>query len=251
MVAQVMDLPGTPSDQVPEILATGRSDVGTLFISMAEKHPEGADAEYLRWHSLDHRPEQMRLQSIRSTLRVVSTPACRAARAAQSELLQGTDHVMIYFFRSEEGLAEFNELSDGLRDAGRSPFILNPVERGVYSVVERAAAATAKAGCDVLPWRPVQGLYLLIEQGEVVANEALLTVEGVAGIWSATAHAHPFATAVEGQRITLCFLDDDPLAVAARMGSLLQKRWQTAAVTPQLAAPFYSVMPFQWDRYLP
>ncbi|MYM64175.1 hypothetical protein GSF27_12420 [Pseudomaricurvus sp. HS19] len=246
-----MDLPGTPSDQVPEILATGRSDVGALFISMAEKHPEGADAEYLRWHSLDHRTEQMRLQSIRSTLRVVSTPACRDARAAQSEQLRDTDHVMIYFFRSVDGLDEFNALSDGLRDAGRSPFILNPLERGVYNVSERAAAPRAKAGCDVLPWLPVQGVYLLIEQGEAVANDDLLAVDGVAGTWSATAQSHPFATASEGQRITLCFLDDDPLRVAEKITPVLQRRWQTSAAIPQLAAPFYTVIPWQWDRYLP
>ena len=56
-----MELPGTPSDDVAGVLATGRGDIGTLFVSMARRHPEGRDAEYLRWHTLDHRPEQHRL----------------------------------------------------------------------------------------------------------------------------------------------------------------------------------------------
>ena len=38
-----MELPGTPSDQITEVLATGRGDVTTLFVSMARRHPDGAD----------------------------------------------------------------------------------------------------------------------------------------------------------------------------------------------------------------
>ena len=56
-----MMLPGTPSDEVADVLAAGRGEITTLFVSMARRHPEGRDAEYLRWHTLDHRPEQHRL----------------------------------------------------------------------------------------------------------------------------------------------------------------------------------------------
>ena len=56
-----MALAGTPSDAVDAILATGRSGVRTIFVSMSARHPDGADAEYLAWHTLDHRPEQHRL----------------------------------------------------------------------------------------------------------------------------------------------------------------------------------------------
>lgn len=76
-----MHLPGTPSDEVPEVLATGDGGITTLFVSMATRHPEGKDAEYMRWHTLDHRPEQHRLAAVRASLRLVSTPACRTARA--------------------------------------------------------------------------------------------------------------------------------------------------------------------------
>jgi hypothetical protein len=57
---------------------------------MARRHPEGRDAEYLRWHTLDHRPEQHRIAGVRASLRLVSTPACRAARAYSDERFDAT-----------------------------------------------------------------------------------------------------------------------------------------------------------------
>ena len=69
-----MRLPGTPSDEVAEILDNGNGDITTIFVSMATRHPQGTDAEYLQWHSLDHRPEQHRLSAVRASLRLVSTP---------------------------------------------------------------------------------------------------------------------------------------------------------------------------------
>ena len=71
-----MKLPGTPSDELSGVLDTGNGDIGTLFVSMARRHPDGTDAEYLRWHTLDHRPEQHRLTAVRASLR------CLRARAS-------------------------------------------------------------------------------------------------------------------------------------------------------------------------
>jgi len=244
------ELVGKPSDASPEILATGRSDITTLFVSMAARDPSGADADYLRWHTLDHRPEQYRLASVRSSLRTVSTPACRQARAAEDEEFSVIDHVMTYFFSGVDGLEEFNALAVALRDAGRSPFILPPVQRGVYKVADRIAAARARVGADVLPWLPVRGIYLLLEEGEA-APDALLAVPGVAGVWTAGAIATGFSTAGPGQRFTLCFLDDDPVDTALRLRDVLRQRWAETGVHPLLAAPFHTIVPYEWDRYLP
>ena len=79
-----MQLPGTPSDEIDDVLATGDGDITTLFVSMATRHPDGTDAEYLRWHTLDHRPEQHRLSAVRASLRLVSTPACRVGPRRES-----------------------------------------------------------------------------------------------------------------------------------------------------------------------
>src|ERR1700733_9785925 len=114
-----MQLPGTPSDELTDVLATGRGEITTLFVSMATRHPDGSDADYLRWHTLDHRPEQHRLAAVRASLRVVSTPACRSARATSHERFDAIDHVMTYFFADPRGLGGFLDLATALGDAGR------------------------------------------------------------------------------------------------------------------------------------
>ena len=59
------------------------------------------------------------------------------------------------------------------------------------------------------------------------------------------------ASAQAGQSITNCFLDDDPVATAERLQPVLAARWEHGRIEPLLAAPFYPVVPHQWDRYVP
>src|SRR5262245_52664609 len=175
-------LVGTPSDDVAEILATGRTDITTLFVSMSARHPEGRDVDYLEWHFFDHRPEQHRLASLRASFRVVSTPACRAARAATHARYDAVDHVMTYLFADLAGLEAFGTLGAALANAGRTPYLLPAVERAVYRLTGTIAAPRIKIGADVLPWWPARGVYLLVERGEASASE-LVEVPGVAGAW--------------------------------------------------------------------
>jgi hypothetical protein len=249
---QVIQLPGTPSDDLTGVLATGHGGIGTLFVSMATRHPDGSDADYLRWHTLDHRPEQHRLAEIRASLRVVSTPACRSARAVYHDRFDAIDHVMTYFFADSGGLEGFLKLARALGEAGRVRALLPPVERGVYEVHSKAAAARVKVGADVLPWWPVRGLFLLVEQGSAPTT-GLLGVAGVAGVWAASAMKVEarLATAHPDQSITYCFLDDDPVDTGRRLQPVLARRWRDSNVQPLLAAPFYAVVPHEWDRYLP
>jgi hypothetical protein len=247
-----MELPGTPSDGVDEILDNGNGLITTLFVSMATRHPDGTDADYLQWHSLDHRPEQHRLSAVRASLRLVSTPACRAARAVQHGRLGDVDHVMTYFFSDTAGLEGFLTLSKALGDAGRKLALLPHLERGVYDVRHKAAAPRIKIGADVLPWWPIKGAYLLLESAAVSAAD-LIEVDGVAGVWSTTAvDVGPrLASAQAGQQLTYCFLDQDPVETAHRLAPALEKRWNATAVEPLFAAPFHPVVPYEWDRYLP
>lgn len=247
-----MQLPGTPSDEVPGVLAAGNGDITTTFVSMATRHPDGTDAEYLRWHTLDHRPEQHRLSAVRASLRLVSTPACRAARAVRHDRFDPVDHVMTYFFRDVAGMDGFLSLSAALGGAGRKLPLLPPVERGVYGVQSRFAAPRIKAGADVLPWWPARGVYLLLETHHTPPTE-LVGIEGVAGVWSMTSLdvSPKLASAPAGQQLTYCFLDDDPVATAARLRPALEKRWETTSIGPLFAAPFHPVVPHEWDRYVP
>jgi hypothetical protein len=221
---------------------------------MSGRHPEGRDAEYLEWHSLDHRPEQHRLAALRASFRVVSTPACRAARAASDPRYDATDHLMTYLFANTDGLAGFNDLSVGLAQAGRTSHRLPLVERGVYHLDGLIAAPRIKAGADVLPWWPTRGIYLLIERGPVVEPTGLVESAGVGGVlWGAAVPMEPpYATAPNnGLHVTYCLLDDDPPKTGERLRPLLEQRWARSGITPLLAAPFHTLVPYEWSRFLP
>jgi hypothetical protein len=246
-------LVGTPSDDVTDILANGRCGITTVFISMSARHPEGKDAEYIEWHSLDHRPEQYRLPDLRTSMRLVSTPSCRAARAVSSPRFDAVDHLMTYLFAARGALDGFLELSDALRAAGRIPELLPMVERGVYEPEGMVAAPRVLIGADVLPWWPAKGVYVLVEQGR--ADPSGITEQaGVGGVWWMTGVplGPPHGTEDNaGLQITYCYLDEDPTETGHLLRSYLEKRWANTDIEPLLAAPFHLISSYEWGRYLP
>jgi hypothetical protein len=246
---------GQPSDQAPSVVRHGSSDARIGVLSMSARSPEGEDARYLRWHGLDHLPEQYRIAALRSGARWVSTPACRAARAASLDQYDGVDHVVCYLFADPvaAGLDTFFALGADLRAAGRMPVRLPPVELAGYELTGKVAAPRVLVGADVLPWRPSQGVYLLLERGDFTTPEALLAVPGVAGAWSyeGSDSLHPRLTAVEGVHLTIAYLDDDPVTTAGRLAPVVAERWSSGTVVPLLAAPFVTVVPWKWDAALP
>jgi hypothetical protein len=76
----------------------------------------------------------------------------------------------------------------------------------------------------------------------------LVTAPGVAGAWVfATAARYRRGRYTEGDyRITVCFLDGDPSETANGLGRLMEEAWHDAPVTPLLAAPFASLVPWIW-----
>jgi hypothetical protein len=245
-----MDLEGTPSDQLPEVLATGDTPIRHAFLSLSARESDGRDAEYLEWHAMDHRPEQYRLANLRNTMRLVSTPACRAARAASEGKFDEVDHVMNYQF-TDGDLAEFAALGGALDRAGRMPLRLPSVGYLTGNLAGKVAAAHAVAGADVIPWRPCHGVYLVFEQGQA-SPEALVDLPGVAGVWwYHGAKSSEFASDAGGLQITYCYLDEDPVDCAGALGEAMRQRWASGEVQGLLAAPFYSLVPFDWTRHLP
>ena len=219
---------------------------------MSAHEPSGRDAEYVEWHSLDHRPEQHRLAGLRQSLRLVSTPECRAARAASTEAYDAVDHVMTYLFDSYESLPGFTTLGWALNEAGRMPLRLPTVAFMTADRVGAVANPGAVAGADVIPWRPSLGVYLMVERGEAPVDH-LVDVPGVAGIWwyRGVVAPEPYSTDARGLQITYCYLDEDPVATAARLSGEMQSRWASGEVEGLLAAPFFTLVPFEWNRYLP
>ena len=260
MPDQAPVLSGTPSDELPGVLAAGDGDVTAVFVSLSARHSDGRDAEYLEWHTLDHRAEQHRLPGLRGSLRFVSTPECRSARTAADSRYEATDHVMVYLFANQAPMDAFYGLGQELFKAGRMQDRLPAVEGDLYLVRGKAAAAGAVAGADVMPWRPSRGAYLLLELGAAEPDH-LVEIDGVAGVWWAVANsekieARPWfgsqTSSEEGvKQVSLCFTDGDPIDVARRIELSLEKRWADGSAKPLLAAPFQTVVPFEWDRHLP
>jgi hypothetical protein len=215
---------GTPSDQLPDVLATGSTDVTMIFVSMSARQDEGRDAEYLEWHSLDHRPEQYRIAGLRHSLRLVSTPECRSQRAVSDARYDATDHVMMYFWAHEDSLGPFGALSDALT-GDRRGVTLPSVGFGTFQLVGKVATPRAVVGADVLPWRPALGAYLLIEQGATPPG-TVVDVDGVAGAWwhEGMVTETPFTIDNRGLQVTLFFLDEDPVEVAGAMRGPLEER---------------------------
>ena len=246
---------GSPSDDLPDVLALGRTDVTTVVASMSGRDPDGHDARYLEWHAMDHRPEQHRVPGLRGSFRVVSTPECRAARAVSEPSHDGVDHIVTYLFAGLEALRPWRELGATLGEGGRMPWRLPKVDLGVYALAGTVAAPRVLAGADVLPWRPALGTYVVVEDGSAPpAGLAEITeVPGVAGVWTAAGtDGQPFGPVDRvGRRLTIAFLDDDPVEVAARLRPVLDRRWGGGGPVPLLAAPFHTVVPFAWDRHLP
>jgi len=247
-----MHLEGTPSEQLPDVLATGRSDAEFLFLSMSAREPDGRDAEYIEWHSLDHRPEQYRLAGLRNAIRLVSTPACRAARAASVGAYDAIDHVMNYQFADGSAVEGFTALGGALHVGGRMPLRLPSLGYLTAARAGMIAAPRAVAGADVIPWRPTLGIYLLIEEGHRPAED-LIDVPGIAGIWTyhGGAAPAPYEGDSTGKQITYCYLDADPVTVAGALDERVRRRWVDGNVSGLLAAPFYTIVPFEWSRYLP
>ncbi len=247
-----MKLEGTPSDQLPEVLATGHGDCRYVFISLSSRDPAGRDADYVAWHSLDHRPEQYRLEGIRNSHRLVSTPAARAARAASEGHFDAVDHMMTYQFASVAAIPDFSELGAALDRGGRMAHRLPSVGYLTGETAGKAAAPRAVAGADVIPWRPCLGIYVVFEEGHADAHD-LVDVPGVAGVWwhRGVEGNNGFGSDSAGKQMTYCYLDEDPVAAAPALGERFRQRWATGRVRGLLAAPFYTVVPFDWGRHLP
>jgi len=247
-----MILQGTNSDQLPDVLATGETTSRYVFLSLSARHPEGRDAEYIEWHSLDHRPEQYRLPQLRNSVRLVSTRACRDSRAASAPPYDAVDHVMTYMFTDDGAIPGFYALGGALNLGGRMPIRLPSVGYITASLAGKVAAPRAVAGADVIPWRPALGVYLIIEDGQASAA-SLADISGVAGVWwyHGAQAPQPFGGDARGRQVTYCYLDGDPIAAARRLAEAMQRRWASGEVKGLLAAAFFAVVPFQWSRYLP
>jgi hypothetical protein len=238
------------------------------FFSFTEITDPREHHSYNEWHQLDHLPEQFPLAGVVYGQRWVSTPACRAARAVSDESLDPVHYVTCYLMADpiEQTLDDFFALGARLHELDRFHTHRRAHLTGPFRVVDTSAAPRVLISAEAVPFRAHRGLYVIVEAPRdrdalagyehwlVTEHEpALLAVPGVAGIWT-------FATSEEltsrrwsagARRITVCWLDDEPLAVAARIASVDSARHEQFDTASHVvfAGPFETITPWEWDWF--
>jgi hypothetical protein len=205
------------------------------FFSFTEITDPSEHHAYNEWHMLDHMPEQYPLDGIAYGQRWVSTPACRAARAASGDRLDPIHYVTLYLMTDpvERTLQEFMELGRYLRSVDRFHLHRRACLSGPFRFVGAGAAPRALISAEAVPYRPNRGVYVQVDPGSTAVDlDRLCARDGVAGAWT-------FAD--EERTITVSWLDDDPLVVAAR--------FPPTGNRTEFAGPFETITPWKWDWF--
>jgi hypothetical protein len=252
------------------------SAIRGAFLSLTSGTASGDDSAYLRWHLLDHMPEQHTVPGIRLGSRWIADDRCLADRIAVTDDLAPVRHAVCYLLTEplEETLSEFARLGRRLADAGRYPEPATPHLLGAYELHDGHAAPRALVSAAAVPFRPHRGVHLIVERPVQPELDrwwtwhddehvpAVLDTDGVAGVLSFRSTARLGTGADQGERfgtqapwdpggslVTLVYLDGDLGETAARLEPLLRARWAGGAVAPRLAGPFAS--PVAFDAWPP
>jgi len=237
------------------------------FFSFTEITDPSEHRAYNEWHMLDHMPEQFPLDGVAYGQRWVAAPACAAARAVNESPFDAVHYVTLYLMTEpvDRTLREFFELGGDLRARGRFHQHRRSHLSGPFRFLDAGAAPRVLVSPEAVPYRPHRGIYIVVEETRDRAgldpyaawlhaehHPSLLAVPGVAGLWT-------FATSAryrEGpwdpgdRRVTVCWLDDDPLAVAARIDAVEEARREFDAVSHvTLAGPFETIVAGEWDWF--
>ena len=238
------------------------------FFSLSHHATTGDDRPYLDWHQLDHMPEQYQLPGLVLGQRGAATRACRAARLAGDEGWAQVEHVVLYLMGNplDETVDEFLALGRHLAELGRFSQSLPSHYRGALRLLEAQAAPRALISSEVVPWRPHRGVYFLVEAlGDGTGQDdflqrmhtellpELVGVDGVAGAWSySTTPSIRRPMFTDGRfRMTVCYLDGEPAVVGERLAEVVERGWAEAPSQLVLAAPYESMMRWEWDRFGP
>jgi len=219
---------------------------------------------------LYHQPELRRLPEIAWVDRWVSAPDC-AARSVRSAACQ-FDYASICWLRptahaSARACVEHFERAAqlGLHSRGWAETAIDNFMVPLKGYVRKEALLSA----DALPFRPNTGAYLIVSQfkrhHDAEAEEVfrwydqtripdLLGCAGAAGAWTFAArefYAPGRDLALPMLRLTLVYLDGDPLKFAGEVSTLQSSgNRNTSDVEDVLfAGPLRAIVPWQWDWF--
>ena len=258
-------------------VGTASGGVVAGFFSFTEVTDQNAHAAYNVWHQLDHLPEQMPLTGIAHGERWVVSPRCLAARHFATGDLADADYLTLYLINPplRESIDSFYQLAMRLHGADRFFPERRAIATGALPVKGVHAASRVHVSPAALPYRPNRGVYAVVEaRPEEPAEknlgmtsekiEQLLLVPGVAGVWrfghptGATGRDEEGNATASGPRgsgrsldalVTICYLDDDPVAVSHVIGDLLLPDWERKMNAPEIAGPLEAIVPWKWDWF--
>jgi hypothetical protein len=237
--------------------------VKAAFFNLTPPPEPGEDfSSYLRWHLLDHMPEQYQLPGIVYATRWIADAGCLDARIAGSGKFEGIGSIMNYLVGDpvQQTSEDFLELGPRLAELGRFPRARRSLQLRLLALLRWYAAPRVLISAEVVPFRPHLGVLAIVEEpaSEDVPGwmqwlhakhfPALLDVPGVAGAWmygSTETWDLPPRCQGSPEYITVVYLDDDALATAKALIPLVEQRWASGAVRPLFAGPLRSIV--QWD----
>jgi hypothetical protein len=241
----------------------GVNRVAAGFFSLTPPPPPEDDGGYLRWHLLDHMPEQYRIPGIALGLRWIADGVYSKYRIFADGGLDEVGNAVAYLMSEpvQETYDAFMDLAAELRDAGRFPEVRPSLQTRLLAIEEQCSAPAAVVSAEVVPFRPHRGVVLVVEgpnddaaawyDWPAVEHDAvMLEVPGVAGIWSfRSTDSWRLRPTCEGppQRVTVVFLDADPIDTTKRLAPMIEQRWSSGGVRPLFAGPLRTMI--DWEAW--
>ena len=234
------------------------------IFSLTPPAPVDDDGSYLRWHLLDHQPEQYQLPGMIYALRWIADGSYLDARIAGQGELAGVGNVVNYLIGDPvpETVRDFSRLGPRLAEVGRFPVARPSLQISLQALQQWYAAPRVLVSPEVIAFRPHRGVVVIIETPAGDSTPAwlqwlhaehfpeLLSAPGVAGAWmfgSTRYWETPPGWSGDSQYVTVVYLDEDPLTTTASLVPLIERRWASGAVRPQFAGPLRAMI--QWEAW--
>jgi hypothetical protein len=234
------------------------------IFSFTAPAPADDDGSYLRWHLLDHMPEQYQLPGIVLAQRWIADGDYPDHRIVAAGPLGDIGNVVSYLvaYPVERTFAEFMDLGRRLADKGRFPERRPSLALRMLALLHQQAAPRVLVSDEVVPFRPHRGVMVVVEEPTGARPDrwlqwlrtdhypSVLEVPGTAGAWmfgSTRAWTLPAAARGDAVYATVLYLDDDPLAITKALTPLIEQRWASGDVRPLFAGPLRTMV--EWEAW--
>lgn len=236
--------------------------VRAAFFNFTPPAPPDDDISgYLRWHALDHMPEQYQLAGILHGTRWMADDGCRDARLVGRGTLTDVGSIVNYLVTEpvQPTHDDFMELGPRLAHVGRFPEYRPTLQLSMPALLRWYAAPRVQISAEVVPFRPHRGVLVMVEEpaGDTAPwhswlhrehYPALLDLPAVAGVWMYGSTAFWRLSSrcwQDAHYVTVVYLDEDPERSARNLAPVVEQRWASGAVTPTFAGPLRSMV--RWD----